>query len=113
MLMVLSTSLCYNLSAQTPTDTTHVSKYMYCELVGFPKLLSNKVTISVDYGEETEFFQDKRIRDEQTGKIKTFNSMIDALNFMGKDGWEFVQAYIGALYGHQTECHWILKKRIK
>ena len=113
MLIVLSTSLFCNLSAQTPMDSTRVNKYMYCELVGFPKLLSNKITISVDYGEETEFFQDKRIRDEQTGKIKTFNSMIDALNYMGKDGWEFVQAYIGALYGHQTECHWILKKKIK
>jgi hypothetical protein len=39
-----------------------------------------------------------------------FNSIVDALNFMGKDGWEFVQEFterdrqIGVIY------HFLLKK---
>lgn len=43
-------------------------------------------------------------------KIKSFNSMIDALNYMGEDGWEFVQAYI-VTTGEINVYHWLLKKR--
>ena len=38
--------------------------------------------------------QDDRIRNEETGELIRFNSMIDALNYMTEKGWEFVQAYV-------------------
>lgn len=85
-------------------------KYEYCELLGFEKFLSNKVTISVDFGQERKFWKDPRMKDEQTGKLKVFNSMVDGLNYMGENGWEFVQAYVVTI-GQQNVYHWLLKKR--
>jgi len=90
-------------------QTTPSTKFVYCELVGTQKLLSTKVTVSVDYGEERSFFQDTRMRDEQTGKVQSFNSMVDALNYMGNNGWEFVQAYV-VTTGQNNVYHWLLKK---
>lgn len=83
-------------------------KYVYCELVGMAKLFSTKVTVAVDYGEDKSF-QDTRIKDE-TGKVATFNSMVDALNYMGTKDWQFVQAYVVA-YGSQNVYRWLLKKK--
>lgn len=85
------------------------STYVYCELVGTQKFLSTEVTISVDYGQQRRFFQDNRLKDE-TGNVQSFNSMVDALNYMGSFGWEFVQAYVVTV-GQQNVYHWLLKKK--
>jgi hypothetical protein len=37
--------------------------------------------------------------------------MIDALNYMGKDGREFVQAYVVSEPNSSTVYHYILKKK--
>jgi len=107
IIFVLSLSL--PVSGQTNADSTTTKKYVYCEIVGNQKLLSTKVTVAVDYGEETTYWKDTRLRDEQTGKVQSFNSMVDALNFMGNDGWEFVQAYTITV-GNSNVYHWLLKK---
>jgi hypothetical protein len=76
--------------------------------------LSNKVTVQIDFGQVQKFFSDNRYKDPATGKPFVFNSMIDALNFMGKDGWEFVQAYVvteGGGTTAQNVYHFLLKKQ--
>ncbi|MCK9612531.1 MAG: hypothetical protein WC401_00700 [Bacteroidales bacterium] len=74
--------------------------------------MGTKVTVSVDYGEERSFFKDTRIIDETTGKVKKFNSMIDALNYMASIGWEFVQAYAFSSGSSSTPVyHYLLKKK--
>jgi hypothetical protein len=88
-----------------------LQKFDYCEIVGSTKLLSNKVTISIDFGQETKYFSDTRYKDEN-GKTKTFNSMIDAMNFMGKQGWEFVQAYAITYSNNLDIYHYVLKKKV-
>jgi len=108
--LLLTVSISATLYGQTTQDTAKASKYVYCELVGIQKFLSNKITLSVDFGEEKGLFQDPRLRDQQTGEIQCFNSMVDALNYMGNDGWEFVQAYL-ATVGDQQVTHWLLKKK--
>lgn len=90
------------------------TKFTYCELVGTAKFLSNKVTVEIDFGQTTKFFSDRRYKDPSTGKPVVFNSMVDALNFMGKDSWEFVQAYIvtiGSSTSSQNVYHFLLKKQ--
>lgn len=67
-------------------------KFVYCEIVGTQKFMSRKLTIVVDFGDKLSVWADNRMKDEN-GKAITFNSMIDALNFMGKRGWQFSQAY--------------------
>ena len=86
------------------------TKYEYCELVGTLRLFSaGKVTITVDFGEDRNYWKDARVKDEQTGKVKVFNSMVDAMNYLGRDGWDFVQAFV-VTTGQSNVYHWILKK---
>lgn len=116
LLIVITLALLSNINAQSPKknnnfDTTATaSKYIYCELLGVQKFLSTKVIISIDFGEYRGLFQDTRMRDD-SGKVQSFNSMVDALNYMGKYGWEFSQAYTVSS-GQQHVYHWLLKKEI-
>lgn len=64
----------------------------YCQIIATPRLLSNKVTIDIDFGEQKNFWADTRLR-TYDGKLKKFNTIVDALNFMGKEGWIFINAY--------------------
>lgn len=85
-------------------------KFDYCEIVGTGRFLSNKVTVEIDFGQETKFFSDNRYKD-QNGKNVVFNSMVDAMNFMGKQGWEFVQAYVVSVNDNSAVYHYVLKKK--
>lgn len=78
------------LASFAQTDTTKIEQY--CQVIVTPRLLSNKVTIDIDFGEERSIWTDNRIR-TYDGKLKKFNTVIDALNFMGKEGWTFINAY--------------------
>ena len=84
---------------------SHDSK-AYCELLGFQKFLSEKVTVQVDFGQNP--YTNSKLVDEN-GKTITFNSMIDAMNYMGKLGWEFENAYV-ITHGSQNVYHWLLSK---
>jgi len=87
------------------------TKFSYCEIVGTQKLLSNKVTVEIDFGQSTKWLSDNRYKDPATGKPYVFNSMVDALNFMGKDQWEFVQAYTIGNAQNGYVYHFLLKKQ--
>lgn len=88
-------------------DSTKVEQY--CRLVAFNKLLSAKVNIDVDFGDERKFFRDNRLRDEETGKLKKFNTVIDALNYMGAQGWTLVNAF-PVFDGSNSTFHYYFKK---
>ena len=82
----------------------------FCELVGTQNLLG-KTIVSVDFG-QTSLFSDNRMVDEN-GDVFKFNSMIDAMNYMGALGWEFEQAYVVTHnYGKSATnvYHWLLSK---
>ena len=64
----------------------------YCEVVATGRLFSKKVTIEVDFGEERSFFKDTRLRDDD-GAVVRFNSLVDALNYMGTQNWHLVNAF--------------------
>lgn len=85
--------------------------FLYAEILGYSKLLSTKVSVTIDFGQNTTLFEDTRLSDEN-GKVINFNSMVDAMNWMGAQGWEFVQAYT-ASEGDQSVYHWLLKLNLK
>jgi hypothetical protein len=87
-------------------------KYAYCEIIGTSNILGTKVTIVIDYGESVRFFDDKRLKDDQ-GKVQKFNSMVDALNYMGDQGWEFVQAYVVTHNSNTNIYHYLLKAELR
>ncbi|MEO6636692.1 MAG: hypothetical protein ABIN25_00360 [Ginsengibacter sp.] len=88
-------------------DTTRVEQY--CEVVATGRLLSNKVTIDIDYGEERSIWKDHRIRNDE-GKFKKFNSVIDAVNYLGKDGWKLVNAFPISNGNNPMIYHYVFKK---
>ena len=72
---------------------------------------------SVQSDSKGKFIWKKVDTNKQSGtepktKRQTFNSMVEGMNKMGQDGWEFVQAYI-VTHGDQHVYHWLLKKKIK
>ena len=88
------------------SDTTKVEQY--CEIVATPRLLSSKVTIDINYGEERSVWRDNRLKTDE-GKVKKFNSVVDALNYMGKEGWVFVNAF--PVTGNNNQIyHYVFKK---
>ena len=72
------------------SDSAKVEQY--CQIVATPKFLSNKVSIDIDFGEEKSYWRDTRLK-SYSGTVRKFNTIIDALNFMGRDGWMFINAY--------------------
>lgn len=85
---------------------------VFCELLGVQKFLSTKVTVTVDFGQARNFFSDNRLTDEN-GNVIVFNSMVDAMNYMGALGWQFEQAYVVTLGNGSTGqnvYHWLLSK---
>ena len=82
----------------------------YIQIVGTTQLLSNKVTVDIDFGQLNKIFstKDTQVKDEN-GKLVRFNSMIDALNFFSKNGYKFVNAYALSA-SNQNVYHYIMEK---
>ncbi len=89
------------------TDTSKVEQY--CQVIATPRLLSNKVTIDIDFGEEKSFWRDTRLKTD-AGKIKKFNTIIDAINYMGREGWTFINAFPVRM-GETEIYHFAFKKQ--
>lgn len=101
----------YFLNAQTVNDIPLKDiDVEYVRIVGTSKLLTTKLTIEIDFGQRTKFFSSGKetIVKDMDGKPIDFNSMIDALNFMSKNGFEFVTAYALSV-GNQNVYHYLLK----
>lgn len=106
--------LVFVLTSVISLNAQNSGENVYCEIVGTEVLFSKKVTVDIDFGQKSSFwseYKDKRLVDEN-GKAIKFNSMVDALNFMAKLGWEFQQAYV-VTTNEQSVCHWLMKKTLK
>lgn len=103
--------LLFTLFVAVLSVSLYAENYVYCELVGTSKFMSNKVKVQVDYGQETSFWKGISYMKDKDGKNIEFNSMVDAMNYFGKQGWEFVQAYV-VTTNNQNVYHWLLKKTV-
>ena len=108
IIITILIALCsINIGAQEPHK-------VYCELIGVSNLTGTSIKINVDMGQPMKFgkFNQRAIYDDNGEKIK-FNSMIDALNYFGKLGWSFVQAYAISTESDTTQTdvyHYIMSK---
>ena len=91
MKKLLLLSFLVPLLASAQTDTTVAEQY--CSVNVYPRALSNRVTIEVDYGEARSVWKNNRLKDEG-GNVVKFNSYIDAMNYMGKQGWKLVNSML-------------------
>ena len=86
------------------------------QVVGYGKLFSNKVKIVVDYGQEIKWLKIKgTFVTDKNGAKKIFNSMIDAMNHLENNGWEYLDAYAvsidAGMGGNSTVYHYTFKRR--
>ncbi|WP_436414104.1 hypothetical protein [Petrimonas sp.] len=107
---LLLTSGLFSQENQVPVKSDFIEQveYTYCELLGTRKFLSTKVVVEIDFGQANSFWKNTRLLKDENGKAVSFNSMVDAMNFMGSLGWEFVQAFV-VTEGNQNVYHWLLK----
>jgi hypothetical protein len=106
-LLIISIVLLNSFVSNAQTDTSKVEQY--CQIIAKPRLLSNKVTIDIDYGDEKSFWRDNRLKTDG-GKLVKFNTIIDAMNYMGKEGWIFINAYPVRM-GETEIYHFAFKKQ--
>lgn len=101
----------FTASAQTVNDTPiNEINTRYVQIVATQKYMSNKMIITLDFGQQTKFFSSGKnlvILDKQ-GKTIEFNSIVDALNFMSENGYYFIQAYINNNNGN-AQYHYLLE----
>ena len=105
--------------AQSDSISSVIQKqFDYCELVGTSGITGARTTVKIDFGQRTKIFEDTRLKGPD-GRAIRFNSMIDALNFMGSDGWELVQVYTTSTTSATTPVttsvtyHYLLKREVK
>ena len=72
-LLTIGIFLISTLISNAQADTSTVEQY--CQLIATPRLLSNKVTIDIDYGDEKSFWRDNRLKTDE-GKIKPVGEVI-------------------------------------
>lgn len=84
----------------------------FVQIVGTAKLMSNRVNITINFGQENKVWnsKDDGIILDASGKKKKFNTMIDALNFMHSMGYDYVDAYAITL-GNQNVYHYLLRRK--
>lgn len=87
-----------------------------CQIVASGKFFSNKVTITIDYGQFVKWGSAKgtKVRDAN-GKMTTFNSVMGAVNYMENNGWQYLDAYTVSIPtgmgGSQNVYHYTFAKR--
>lgn len=99
--------------AMAQTDSlTNKAKEQYCMVTEVPKSLSNSVNISVDFGQPTGLFSSSKLKDE-AGKVKSFNSIINALNYMASLGWELISCNVIVGGQESYSTRYIMKKKVE
>ena len=105
---ILLFALSASIASFAQKDTSKIEQY--CHVISTARLLNNKVAIDIDFGEQKNFWRDERLK-TYDGKLKKFNTIIDAINFMGKEGWLFINAYPVTMGTNQI-YHFAFKKLI-
>ncbi len=89
---------------------------VYCEIVATQKIFSNKSTVELDFGQFAGFWSsDRQLVDEQ-GNTISFNSALDAANYMARRGWDLEEVFIVQEMSDGSSSspryHWVLSKMV-
>jgi hypothetical protein len=86
------------------------SAWRHVQITVIPRVLSNKINVEVDYGQDTKFFSDTRLKDD-AGRAMKFNSVSDILNYMSKEKWELITAQV--FFNTNAQQQWAILMRRK
>ncbi|HFA47705.1 MAG TPA: hypothetical protein ENJ95_01660 [Bacteroidetes bacterium] len=79
-------------------DINKMEDVYFVELTATNKAFSTKVKILIDYGQKIRLAETQSIKTSD-GKSMSFESVVGALNFMAKNGWEYVNSFPVAMEG--------------
>ena len=90
---------------------------VYCEIISYMRnIFSDKTTVELDFGQDSKWLSNDRQLADENGKAITFNSILDAANYMAARGWVFEQAYhvqsISKGDSGSPTYHWVMSKEI-
>ena len=86
--------------------------FVYCMLIDDYNFMRTRRTVNVYLGQPFKHIKTSKYLTDKEGKTIKFTTMTDAMNYMARRGWEFVQAYISTIANDYQTCHWILKKKL-
>lgn len=114
-LVALLTFLPLVMTAQEQREEETIT--VFCELLGINKNvlgIGDKISVQVDFGDDKNFWGNdgRDMLVDENGKDIKFNSMVDAMNFMGERGWVFEDSYVVTI-AKQNVIHWLLSKKIR
>lgn len=97
----------YSANVETDFDIKDIPKEVqYCKIIGTSFGVDTPPIITIDFGQK--WIATKYIKKD--GKKILFNSMIDTLNFMYQNGWEYTNSYvIAGSFGFRH--HYILQRK--
>ena len=88
-------------------DTLRVDQF--CQVAVFSRPSAKKLIINIDYGEGKGVLKDFKLK-EDNGDMKEFNSIVEALNYMGGLGWKMVNAFSISYGLNGSDCYYVFKK---
>jgi len=100
-------------------DTKDVNRIVYenekieifCDLVSTRKFLGTDEIITVNYGSRDSIWKNEKMFSIMPSDLKKYNSVIDALNYMGSEGWREISSHSSSQNSYIVK-HYILKKEI-
>ena len=101
---------CFILSAQQLDNSSTKTTYRFCEIIIQDGFVHNSY-VAVDYGQPLKVLGKRRLTDKEGVDLK-FNSVVDALNYMSKMGWEYFQVYTIQGTPTSSEAHYVLRKEV-
>ena len=96
LFLFLFSNFCFSQVIVDDVNINEKEDVKICRMVAIGNMLSNKVSITIDYGQSVKWSKGKNssvIKDAK-GKVKSFNSVIAAINFMENNGWDYYDAYV-------------------
>jgi len=99
------------------TANEHKSYFIYAEMLTYYSKKDKGYNVALDTGQvESSRFKDNLLVNVQSGEALVFNSRIDALNYLSRQGWELQEVYVTNYTdingGSSFDRHWILRKKL-
>ncbi len=98
-------------NAQQIEKSQPKTTYRFCEIIVQDGFVHNGY-VAVDYGQAVKILGNRRLTDKE-GRDMKFNSVVDALNYMSKTGWEYFQVYTVHSTSTGSEAHYVFRKEIQ
>jgi hypothetical protein len=97
-----------HLSAQNVSNESNSKTYQFCELIVPDGFLFNS-PVDVDYGQAVKWRSKRRLTDGN-GVVLKFKSVVDAINYMSEQGWDYFQVYSTQISSSTSEAHYVFRK---